>query len=101
MIIFWQSVPDLKEYFKMSNFGREVIGARDDHYKRILESTKEGAKAEREKEDKQIAEKEELKFLRFFYGQVDDFLGTASDDCYDLLNEQYKETTGREVPEGY
>lgn len=42
----------------------------------------------------------ELDFLRYFYETVDDALGCASDDVYEMIKQQYVED-GNDLPEGY
>ena len=42
---------------------------------------------------------DELEFLRWFYDAAGDVFG--SDDVYVSIDEDYIETTGRAVPEGY
>jgi hypothetical protein len=45
-------------------------------------------------------EKLELEFLRYFYSEVDNALGPASDDVYYMIKEEYK-NEGNTIPEGY
>ena len=42
----------------------------------------------------------ELEYLRYFYDAVDDPLGCASDDVYDIIKQQYVDS-GNTLPEGY
>lgn len=44
--------------------------------------------------------KEELEWLRYFYGEVDSALGPASDDVYWAIKEVYV-AGGGTLPEGY
>ena len=81
----------------MSHYGKEVMQERDEHYKRLIAS----AKKIREEEDKASAEKAELEYLRYFFLEVDEYLGPAGDDCYFCISEEYKHSTGKEIPEGY
>lgn len=46
-------------------------------------------------------EQNELEFLRFFYKRVDNALGPASDDIYDMLKDYYVEDTKNPLPSGY
>lgn len=44
----------------------------------------------------------ELEFLRFFYANVDNALGPASDDIYDYLKQDFlRENPGKRLPSGY
>lgn len=43
---------------------------------------------------------DELRFLRFFYYEVNGALGPASDDIYEMIMDAW-ETVGNVVPEGY
>ena len=44
---------------------------------------------------------DELTFLRWFYENVDDALGPASDDIYLILQEEFEKETGQKVPGDY
>jgi hypothetical protein len=48
-----------------------------------------------------VSESTELEFLRFFYAHVDNALGPASDDIYDMLKDQFVRSTGKDLPGGY
>ena len=43
----------------------------------------------------------ELEFLRYFYVEADSVFGPASDDVYEGIKQNFKEETGKELPEGY
>ena len=44
-------------------------------------------------------EEHELEFLRFFYHEAD--VGPADSDVRTIIMEDYQETTGHDLPEGY
>lgn len=47
------------------------------------------------------ADDEELRFLRFFYRNVESALGPASDDIREMIREDFTDKTGVEVPPNY
>ena len=47
------------------------------------------------------AEKQELEYLRYFYDAVQPALGPADDDIIRMIQEEYEEETGNEVPKDY
>ena len=50
--------------------------------------------------DFELAIQTELDFLQYFYGAVDDYLGPASVNAYEMIKQQYVEE-GNDLPEGY
>lgn len=43
----------------------------------------------------------ELEFLRYFFGAVYPCLGPADSEIVDSIKQQFKKTTGKELPAGY
>lgn len=45
------------------------------------------------------AEQAELEYLRFFFKQAD--FGPADGDVRQIINEEFTQATGKDVPQGY
>jgi len=46
-----------------------------------------------------VDEQEELEYLQWFHGRAD--FGPADSDVRDMYNQQFKDETGKDLPEGY